>query len=187
VAPVPGSTLSGSTETFQWSANGAGVTEWWLYAGTSVGGKELYDSRSLGTSTSTTVAGLPTDGSTVWVRLWYLTDDWYSVDFTYTAAAGSTNGGTTGGGDTGSFSLSWTAPVARSDGTPMSLAEIDGFRIYYENSSGDYSNSMDVTDGSAQSATVTDVPAGDYYVAMTTYDDAGRESAISAQITKTAQ
>jgi hypothetical protein len=87
----------------------------------------------------------------------------------------------------GSFTLNWTAPVARSDGSPLSLAEIDGFRINYRNSSGSYTNSLNVTDGSAQSATVTDVPAGDYYVAMTTYDDAGRESASSAQITKSAQ
>jgi hypothetical protein len=88
---------------------------------------------------------------------------------------------------TGSFTLNWTAPVARSDGSPLSLAEIDGYRIYYENASGDSPNSQNVTDGSADSATVTDVPAGDYNVVMTTYDDAGRESAVSAQITKTAQ
>ena len=30
VAPVPGSELSGATETFQWKANVSGITEWWL-------------------------------------------------------------------------------------------------------------------------------------------------------------
>jgi hypothetical protein len=29
-SPAPGSTLSGSTEIFTWSANGASVTKWWL-------------------------------------------------------------------------------------------------------------------------------------------------------------
>jgi hypothetical protein len=163
------------------------VTEWWLYVGSSLGGTEFHDSGSLGSNVSATVGGLPEDGSTLWVRLWYLTDDWYSVDFTYEAAAGSTDGGTADSSDTGSFTLSWTAPVARSDGTPISLAEIDGYRIYYGESSGDYPYSANVTDGSAQSATVTDVPVGDYHVVMTTYDDAGRESAFSTEITKTTQ
>jgi len=84
-SPAPGSTLSGTSETFQWSANGSAVTEWWVYVGTSVGGKEIYDSGSLGSSTSTTVSRLPTDGSTVWVRLWYVDGDWQWVDFQYTA------------------------------------------------------------------------------------------------------
>jgi hypothetical protein len=88
---------------------------------------------------------------------------------------------------TGGFTLNWTAPVARADGTPLSLAEIDGYRIYYGSSPGSYPNSMDVTDGSAGSAMVTDVPAGDYRVVMTTYDDAGRESVSTGEIIKTAQ
>jgi hypothetical protein len=38
-----------------------------------------------------------------------------------------------------------------------------------------------------RSATVTDVPVGDDYVVMNTYDDAGIESASSAEITRSAQ
>jgi hypothetical protein len=86
VSPTPGSQLGGDTETFQWSANGTPVTEWCLYVGTSVGGKEIHDSGSLGSSTlSAVVSGLPSDGSTVWVRLWYVSNNWRWVDFQYTA------------------------------------------------------------------------------------------------------
>lgn len=85
---------------------------------------------------------------------------------------------------TGSFDLSWTAPTTRSDGTPLSLADIDGFRIYYGKSKGSYPNSLDVKDGSAQSAVVKNIPVGSYYVVMTTYDVSGLESRYSSAIAK---
>ena len=88
-SPVPGSPLSGSTATFQWTANGLPVTQWWLHLGTSQGASDLYNSGSLGTSLSTTVSGLPTDGSVIFARLWYLlTVDWKAIDVQY--AAGNT-------------------------------------------------------------------------------------------------
>ena len=87
----------------------------------------------------------------------------------------------------GSFTLSWTAPAARSDGTPLSLADIAGFRVYYSESPGSYTNSVAVTDGSATSITVTDIPVGTYYMVMTTNDTGGRESEYSPEISKTVQ
>jgi len=88
---------------------------------------------------------------------------------------------------TGNFSLNWTAPSTRSDGTPISLANINGYRIYHGTSPGNYTNVEDVPDGTATTAVVTDVPAGTHYVVMTTYDTDGRESAQSQEISKTAQ
>jgi hypothetical protein len=85
---------------------------------------------------------------------------------------------------TGSMSLQWTAPVTRSDGTPLSLSDIDGYRIYYGASAGNYPNRIDVADSTAQSVTVTDMPAGTQYVVMTTYDVNGLESAYSSMVTK---
>jgi len=87
---------------------------------------------------------------------------------------------------TGEFGLTWTAPVTRADGTPLSLAEIDGFRIYYGKSAGSYSNYTEVTDGTAQSVIVNGVPVGTYYVVMTTLDSSGRESSYSSTVTKVA-
>lgn len=86
-SPVAGSTFSGSTQTFQWSANGITVAEWWLYVGLVKGAKFIHDSGSLGTNTSQTVTTLPTNGATVWVRLWYRTGSlWRYIDLEYKAS-----------------------------------------------------------------------------------------------------
>ena len=72
--------------TFFWTA-AAGATEYWLEVGTtSVGSVNQY-SQSQGLSLSGTVSGLPTDGSTVYVRLWTLLggQTWQLFnDYTYT-------------------------------------------------------------------------------------------------------
>jgi hypothetical protein len=87
---------------------------------------------------------------------------------------------------TGSFNVSWTAPAIRSDGTALSLSEIDGYRIYYGQSSGKYTGSQNVTNGAATSATVNDAPVGTNHVVMTTYDMDGREGSYSPEIIKNA-
>ena len=84
-APAPGSTLSGSTVTFQWNG-GVGVTRYWLEVGTTPGGTNVYG-QDAGTNLSATVSGLPTNGSTVYVRLWSLINGgWQYNDYTYQAA-----------------------------------------------------------------------------------------------------
>ena len=84
----------------------------------------------------------------------------------------------------GSFTLQWTAPVARADGSPLSLADIDSYWIYYGTSAGNYTNKISVTNGSAQTATVSNVPTGSWYVAMSTVDTGGQESSRSAAVVK---
>ena len=87
----------------------------------------------------------------------------------------------------GSFSLSWTAPTTRSDGTPLSLADINGYRIHYGTSPGNYTETVEVSNGTATSATVADIPVGTCYIVMTTYDVDGRESVYSPEISKIVQ
>ncbi|MEZ5543436.1 MAG: putative Ig domain-containing protein [Pseudomonadota bacterium] len=87
----------------------------------------------------------------------------------------------------GSFTLSWTAPTGRSDGTALSLSEIGGYHIYYGTTAGNYPNSVDVSDGSATTATVQGLTVGTYHAVMTSYDSNGLESARSADIVKQAQ
>lgn len=109
---------------------------------------------------------------------------------TSTAASNSTSTSTTSGQssatDTGSLSLSWVAPVARADGTPLSLADIDGFHIYYGDKPGNYPYRVKVTDGTSQRATLKGLAGGTYYIVMTTYDVNGRESGHSKMVKKTA-
>ncbi|MCP4134667.1 MAG: hypothetical protein GY754_27075, partial [bacterium] len=82
-SPVPGSTLSSMTETFTWS--NPGVEKFWLWVGTTQGGHEIY-SDGQETNTSREISNLPSDGTTVYVRLHSMVDgQWLFNDYTYTA------------------------------------------------------------------------------------------------------
>lgn len=87
-SPVPASSLSGSSTTFIWTAV-SGATVYWLDIGTVAGGTNIY-SQSQGLATSRTIAGLPSDGSTVYMRLWTGTASGYqSNDYTFKASGGT--------------------------------------------------------------------------------------------------
>jgi hypothetical protein len=86
----------------------------------------------------------------------------------------------------GGFTLSWTAPTIRSDGTPLTLSDIDGYRIYYGTTPGNYPGILDISDGTVTSAALNNLPVGDYYVVMTTYDRNGLESSQSGMVSKQA-
>ena len=88
---------------------------------------------------------------------------------------------------TGSLTLSWNPPVARADGTPLSPADISGYRIYYGNSAGDYAGHLQLSDGTAQQVTLTDLAPGTYYVVMTTFDVNNLESGFSTEVTENVQ
>ncbi len=114
------------------------------------------------------------------------------------ACGGGGGGGTEAGSSTTSSStvppagsvsassatISWTAPVVRADQTPLSLADIGGYRVYYGASADNYTNSVDVTDGAAVQVTVTNLPSGTYYFVVTAYDVKGRESTYSPVVIK---
>jgi hypothetical protein len=83
-SPTPGSTLPGSSATFAWTG-GTGPTAYQLWLGTTgVGSQNLYDSGAT-KATTVTVNTLPTDGVTVFARLWSLINGtWQSIDYLYT-------------------------------------------------------------------------------------------------------
>ncbi len=83
-SPTNGSTLTGGSEQFTWSA-GSG-TQFWLTAGDSPGGNDYYNSGNLGDVQTVMVTGLPTDGSQVYVTLFsYAGGQWVYTQDTYTA------------------------------------------------------------------------------------------------------
>jgi hypothetical protein len=87
-SPSCGSSLTGTSVIFNWADNGTAVTGWWLYVGTSRGGRDLLDSGFLGVATrALSISGLPGDGRTVYVRLWYRTPEavWRMQDCTFSA------------------------------------------------------------------------------------------------------
>ncbi len=106
LTPVDGSTLASSTETFTWSR--AGASKYELLIGTSLGASDIAFRRStrrlffidgtdvagnpqevpirFGPLHNKTIAGLPTDGSTVYVRLRTFKDGtWSERDYIFTA------------------------------------------------------------------------------------------------------
>ena len=113
-SPTPDSTLTGSSQTFEWSS-GTGVTEYELWVGsTGVGSSNLHYP-GVTTSTAETVSGLPTNGETLYVRLYSkISGVWHFNDYIYTA---SSTGGlavltspTTGSALTSSsVAFTWTA------------------------------------------------------------------------------
>ncbi len=94
--PTPGSTLPGSTVTFTWTV-GTSSTAYDLFVGSTPAGLQYANIYiPSGASTTTTVTGLPTDSSVVYVRLWsFISGAWASTDYSYTASsAGGGNGQT---------------------------------------------------------------------------------------------
>ena len=90
-SPSPDSTLSGDTVTFNWTDEGA--DQYWLEVGASPGSAEYFGGDQ-GSATSATVTGLPTDGSTVYVRLWTVQGfSWQANSYQYTASSGGGGGG----------------------------------------------------------------------------------------------
>ena len=87
--PTPSSTLAGPNVTFEWTSNGAPVTLWVLEIGTSPGLTNLHYSGTLSSTVlSRNVTGLPTDGSTIHVRLrWVVNGQWKDAFYTYTASS----------------------------------------------------------------------------------------------------
>jgi PKD repeat protein len=81
--PSPGSTLTGSSQTFTWNA-GRDVSSYSLWVGTIQGGNDIYTS-SATTATSINVTKIPTHGKTVYVRLRsYINGAWQYNDYPYT-------------------------------------------------------------------------------------------------------
>ncbi len=117
LTPSAGSTLSGSTATFTWTANGASLTNWSLRVGTSAGDSSIYNSGNLSSGTlARTVSGLPTNGSTIWVRLqWRFTNGtWGSTDVRYTTGSSS---GSTSTSTSSSTTTSTSSSSTSNDGS----------------------------------------------------------------------
>ena len=83
----------------------------------------------------------------------------------------------------GSIQLSWVAPVEREDNSPLSLSEIESYKIYYNtDGSTAYPNMISVTDPTATTYTM-DLPPATYNIVMTVL--AGSESVFSDVVIKT--
>jgi hypothetical protein len=84
-SPLPSSTLTGPNLTFSWTA-AAGATEYYFWLGSTGVGSSNLKNLGITSGTSVAVTGLPTNGETIYARLW---TSWNGVkvytDYTYTA------------------------------------------------------------------------------------------------------
>ena len=94
-SPAGGSTLGGSVAQFSFDRGGQVVLQWRLEVGSTPGAADYFDSPLLGSLSSTIVAGLPVDGSTIHATLWYQLSDgsWHSIAYSFQAAPAPTSGG----------------------------------------------------------------------------------------------
>src|SRR5205085_1312887 len=125
ISPTSGSKLTGGTTNFAWSAASA-ATGYAIYVGTTgVGSYNIYASLARSEERR---AGIPTNGSTVYTRLWTnFGGTWKTNDYTYTASRG-------GGGGTAASMVSPTAGSNLTGGTTnfawSAASGATGYAIY---------------------------------------------------------
>ena len=154
--PANGSTLAGASATFSWQGV-SGAAEYFLYVGTSQGSNNI-TGRSTGTSTSLTVSNLPTNGSSVYVRLWTrFSSGWQYRDFTYQASTATA---------VTSTRAAMTSPTAGSQlsgsTTTFNWSAASGASQYflYVGTSQGSNNIVGVSTGLNRSLTVNNIPHG---------------------------
>jgi hypothetical protein len=81
-----------------------------------------------------------------------------------------------------SVTLSWSPPTRNSDGS--SLTNLAGYTLHYGTSSQDYTGSIEITDATKTSYTVSDgsFPPGTYYFAVSAYNAQQVSSPLSGEI-----
>ena len=77
------------------------------------------------------------------------------------------------------MTVTWQAPTENTDGSP--LTNLAGYRIYFGDSSRNYSDYVEVSDPQATQHTFS-IPSGSYVVAMTSLDSEGNESVYSNEV-----
>ena len=74
----------GAQAEFQWTPKLVSVAEWWIYVGYTAGDDSIFN-QNMGTATKVAVNNLPTDGQTLYVRLFYRVGAiWNQRDHIYT-------------------------------------------------------------------------------------------------------
>lgn len=125
-SPAPGSVLPGSSVTFSWTADSA-VTQYQLWVGSTAGTDNL--GLCVGVASSCQLAGLPANGSKIYVTLeWEIGGIWTQASYTYSSASlspaltglGCTSGSMTGAG-TDNCTVTLNAAAA-AGGFPVSVA-----------------------------------------------------------------
>ena len=85
-------------------------------------------------------------------------------------------------GQVGSVALSWSAPTARTDGSPLN--DLTGYKIFYGRMSGIYDYQIDINNPGILTYVIENLVSGNWYFALSAYDSAGVESDHSNEVAR---
>lgn len=80
----------------------------------------------------------------------------------------------------GTVTLNWTPPTQNVDGSP--LTNLAGYDIHYGTASGQYTQSVSVSNPGIATYVVSDLTPGTYYFSVAAVNSQGTESPMSAEV-----
>jgi len=95
----------------------------------------------------------------------------------------STSSGSTAASATGTATLSWSPPLTNADGSM--LTDLAGYHVYYGTDPNNFTKVATVANASQVVFTASNLTAGTWYFAITSYNSSGIESQFSAAIATT--
>lgn len=81
--------------------------------------------------------------------------------------------------------LTWSAPTARVDGTPLPVNELAGYTVLWGPAARNYTGQAAVAGGGTLTYLVSELPPGTWYFAVVARTTDGLQSAPSAEVSKT--
>jgi hypothetical protein len=102
---------------------------------------------------------------------------------TSNAASGTAANNTPPTATSGAVTLNWTAPSENTDGTP--LTDLSGFDIHYGNKSGNYTQTITVSNPGLATYVVDNLTPGTYYFSVAAVNSHGTESPLSSEVSTT--
>jgi hypothetical protein len=83
----------------------------------------------------------------------------------------------------GAVTINWSPPTENTDGSP--LTDLSGYNIHYGTSSGNYTQTVSVSNPGIATYVVDNLTAGTYYFAVGAVNSQGIESPLSAEVSTT--
>jgi hypothetical protein len=83
----------------------------------------------------------------------------------------------------GAVTINWQPPTENIDGTP--LTNLSGYDIHYGTSSGDYTQSISVSNPGLATYVVDNLTPGTYYFSVAAVNAQGTESPLSSEVSAT--
>ncbi|HVC30294.1 MAG TPA: fibronectin type III domain-containing protein [Steroidobacteraceae bacterium] len=99
------------------------------------------------------------------------------------ATSNAAGNGSLPAASTGAVTLNWTAPTENTDGSP--LTDLSGYAIHYGTASGDYTQTISVSNAGIATYVVDNLTPGTYYFSVAAVNGQGTESPMSSEVTTT--